>query len=227
MDSLFDTHAASYDEDLAKGISLSGENRDFFARGRIAFLRQCLDGAGGRAASVMDFGCGTGTGAPLLRDILGAERVIGIDTSEASLELARRTYGNVAEFAVMGTAWARGGVDLVYSSGVLHHVPPSRRGEVLKHISESLKQGGMLSLWENNPWSPAARWVMRRIPFDRDAVMLWPTEARRLLRDAGLTVLRTDFLFIFPHALRILRPAEQHLSRWPLGAQYQLLARKR
>jgi len=35
-----------------------------------------------------------------------------------------------------------------------------------------------------------------------------------------------DFCFIFPHALRALRPIERWLTRLPLGAQYLVLARK-
>jgi len=39
-------------------------------------------------------------------------------------------------------------------------------------------------------------------------------------------VLRTDFLFIFPKMLGFLRGLEPQLSRFPFGAQYQLLCRK-
>jgi hypothetical protein len=81
-------------------------------------------------------------------------------------------------------------------------------------------------MWENNPWSPAARFVMSRIPFDRDAVMVWPGEARRLASLAGLSVVRTDYAFVFPNVLRFLRRIEPSLSGFPLGAQYQVLSQK-
>ena len=67
---------------------------------------------------------------------------------------------------------------------------------------------------------------MSRIPFDRDAIMLSAREASRMLRAAGFTVLRTDYLFIFPRALRWFRPLERFLTSLPFGAQYQVLARK-
>jgi hypothetical protein len=67
---------------------------------------------------------------------------------------------------------------------------------------------------------------MSRIPFDRDAVMVWPHEARGLVESARLQVVRTDYCFIFPKALRPLRRLEPFLARLPLGAQYQVLARK-
>lgn len=71
-----------------------------------------------------------------------------------------------------------------------------------------------------------ARYVISRIPFDRDAITLTPPEARRLLGDGGFQVLRTDFLFIFPRWLGWLRRLEPGLTGWPLGAQYLVLGRK-
>jgi hypothetical protein len=84
----------------------------------------------------------------------------------------------------------------------------------------------VFAVFENNPWNPGTRLVMRRIPFDRDAETLSPPAGRRLLRSAGFEVLRTDFVFFFPRALHILRPLERRLARLPLGAQYLVLARK-
>ena len=38
----FDAYAAEYDVALARGISVSGEDKSYFARGRIEWLRDCL-----------------------------------------------------------------------------------------------------------------------------------------------------------------------------------------
>jgi hypothetical protein len=87
--------------------------------------------------------------------------------------------------------------------------------------------GGMFALWENNPWNPGTRYIMSRVPFDKDAITMTPPETRRLLRNAGFEIVRTDFLFLFPHLLRALRPLERVLAPLPLGGQYLVLARKR
>ena len=68
---------------------------------------------------------------------------------------------------------------------------------------------------------------MRRIPFDRDAILLPAPEARQLLLAGGFEIVRIDFQFIFPRMLKWLRGLESQLARWPLGAQYQVLCRKR
>jgi hypothetical protein len=39
-------------------------------------------------------------------------------------------------------------------------------------------------------------------------------------------VLLTDFQFVFPRVLRLLRPIESTGARCPLGAQYMVLCRK-
>ena len=120
-----------------------------------------------------------------------------------------------------------GVADLVYCNGVFHHIAPARRAGAVAFVVRALRPGGLFAFWENNPWNPGTRLIMRRIPFDRDAVMLTPAAARRLLIDGGLEVVGTDFRFYFPASLRRLRPLEPHLRRLPLGAQYLVLARKR
>ena len=93
-------------------------------------------------------------------------------------------------------------------------------------VHRALRLGGYFSFWENNPWSLATRYVMSRCAFDRDAIMLSPPEARALLREGGFEIVRTDFRFIFPHALRAFRKIEDFVYRAPLGTQYQILCRK-
>ena len=104
--------------------------------------------------------------------------------------------------------------------------PPNERTQALNCIYRALRPGGLLAFWENNPWNPGTRYVMSRIPFDRDAITLSAPQARAMLRTAGFTLLRTEFLFVFPSVLRSLRKLEPRLARLPLGAQYQVLCQK-
>jgi SAM-dependent methyltransferase len=220
----FDAFASEYDAALAQGISLSGEDKDFFARGRVEWLRQCLNGA--TTARVLDYGCGTGSTSPLLRSVLGASSVVGVDTSKEEIALARRNAGTGLAFATIDEFKPAGDVDVAYCNGVFHHIPLSRRAEAIQSIRDALRPGGLFSFWENNPWNPGTRLVMSRIPFDRDAILVSAREARRLARAGGFEVLSTHFLFVFPKMLSGLRRLERPLSSLPLGAQYQVLCRK-
>jgi len=222
----FDVHAAEYDEALAEGLHLTGESRQHFAERRIAWLKRQAGRAGVSSAErVLDFGCGDGDAAPLLRDLLGAREVAGVDVSPAMVARAAERHP-WARFAPLESLANLGKFDVVYSNGVFHHIALADRLEAARRVLDALTPAGVFRLWENHPWNPGTRLVMRRVSFDRDAIMLSPPTARRLLRRAGFDVLRTDHLFLFPRTLAFFRPLERLVSRLPLGGQYQVLARR-
>jgi SAM-dependent methyltransferase len=223
----FDRYAADYDAALTQGISVSGEDKDFFARGRVAWLAKCLREISFRPKLVMDYGCGTGQAAPHLLELLAAEKVLGVDVSEGLLAVARRDYGAArTQFLPLAKYQPAGQMDLVFCNGVFHHIPPAERAAAVDYVFRSLKPGGIFALWENNPWNPGTRYIMSRIPFDHDAVTLSPPAARRMLSAGGFEILRTDSTFYFPRALGFMRGLEPLLAKLPFGAQYQVLARK-
>jgi len=223
----FDVYADNYDVALARGISVSGEDKDYFAQRRIEWLRDCLQRLAVPVSQLMDFGCGTGSSSRLFLETLGAEYLIGTDRSPKSLEVARRTYSSKrVQFFLFDAYQPCGQFDLVFCNGVFHHIAPRERVSAIDYVFRSLRPGGLFAFWENNPWNPGTRYVMSRIPFDRNAITLTPPEARQLLRVAGFKILRTDFLFIFPRILSWCRWIEPFCSRLPLGAQYQVLCRK-
>jgi SAM-dependent methyltransferase len=224
---IFDAYAKEYDAALMQGVSISGEGKEYFARGRVLWLVRRLTELGERPQSVVDFGCGTGSATPFLLEIPGVSSVLGMDVSAGSIESARQQHGsNRARFVTLLEYTPNEQMDMVFCNGVFHHIPVAERAEAVRFIYRTLRPGGLFSFWENNPWNPGTRLVMSRIPFDRDAITLIPPEARRLLRDNGFEMLGTDFQFIFPKVLGWLRPLEKRLARLPLGAQYQILGRK-
>jgi SAM-dependent methyltransferase len=223
----FDVYADDYDVALARGISVTGEKKDYFAQRRIEWLRDCLKLVSAQVTTVMDFGCGTGSSSRLFFDILGVEHFVGTDQSPKCLEVATREYGSECnQFVSFDEYQPCDQFDLVFCNGVFHHIPPKERAAAVDYVLRSLRPGGLFSFWENNPWNPGTRYVMSRIPFDRDAITLSSPEARDLLLLGGFEILRTDFLFIFPRILHWCRWIEPLCSRLPLGAQYQILCRK-
>jgi SAM-dependent methyltransferase len=207
--------------------SLSGEDKNYFARGRIAWLANCLRQLAEQPKSALDFGCGTGSAAPFLLDLIGVESVLGVDISAKSLEVSKRTHRSErTQFLLFNQYQPSEQIDLAFCNGVFHHIPVNERAAAVNYIYRSLRPGGLFALWENNPWNPGTRYVMSRIPFDRNAITLTAPETRRLLRAGGFEILRTDFLFIFPRMLSWFRYVEPLIARLPLGAQYQVLCRK-
>lgn len=221
----FDQYASDYEAALQEGLRYSGEDSEFFARRRVEWVRDRLRARGITVTNVLDFGCGTGSSAPLLLELPGAARVIGTDVSSGLVARARAEHGSDSiEFRQPGDEPVVGWADLAYCNGVFHHIPPADRAGALASVRDALRPGGIFALWENNPWNPGTRWIMSRIPFDSDAITLSPPETRGMLIGAGFEVLGVDSTFYFPNALSALRRFEPRLSRLPLGAQYMVLA---
>jgi SAM-dependent methyltransferase len=223
----FDRYAHSYDTILEETLRITGENKDYFARGRLECLARCLARLGKNAGLVLDFGCGTGSTIPLLFEFLGAERIIAIEEFGEMAELARARFGSERVSIRAGSdSLASAVCDTVFCSAVFHHIPSGDRAGVARQIFEYLKPGGLFAFWEHNGWSPAARYVMSQCEFDRGCIPLSAAEARKMLRAVGFEIVRTDFRFIFPRALRWFRGLEPRFTRIPLGAQFQVLCRK-
>lgn len=139
---------------------------------------------------VLDAGCGTGRHARFAASY-GAEQVVALDLS-AAVETARE---NLALFdnvdVVQGdllrppfpTAAAGGGFDIVYSIGVLHHLPDPAAG--FRSLVRFVRPGGAIVVWvyghENNGFVRHVVEPLRRIstmiPPSALRVLAWPLAA--------------------------------------------------
>jgi len=223
----FDLHADTYDADLNQALSISGEDKDYFANGRVQRLARRLAELGEKPHRILDYGCGIGDTSRLLQAVFDAQLVMGVDVSARSIELAEQRNGSsICQFKSFADYTELGNMDLAYCNGVFHHIPEAMRGAAVAYIFERLRPGGLFSFWENNPWNLGTRYVMSQCVFDQDAAMISPPEARALLRKNRFEIVRTDYAFFFPRVLGALRFLESGLTRIPFGAQYQVLGRK-
>ena len=224
--SAFDTYAADYEAALACGLRLTGEGRQHFAERRVAWLAKRLKEKGISPQFVVDFGCGDGATLPILAERLQPARLVGLEPSTACLAQAVSNVQGRWPILAPERFTEHGHVDLIYCNGVMHHIKPVDRAGMLGLLREMLAPGGLLALWENNPWNPGTQWVMRRIPFDRDAMPITGPSAHSLLERCGFSMVAMDYLFLFPRQLRWLRGLEAPLCRWPLGGQYLALVQR-
>jgi 2-polyprenyl-3-methyl-5-hydroxy-6-metoxy-1,4-benzoquinol methylase len=217
----FDRFASSY-EQVVDGVALAGESAVFFAEQKVEYLQRIL--GADLQGPVLDFGCGVG----LLSDTL-SRRVPGIALH--GYDISSESIARIpASLAATGRFTDR--LDelddryrVVVCANVLHHIPPAERHEVLADLVGRLVPGGSLVVFEHNPCNPATRYIVATCPLDEHAVLLSSRTARRLLRRAGLTIHRRDYLSFFPRSLRRLRPVEPFLRRVPMGAQYAVVGR--
>lgn len=112
-----------------------------------------------RGKRVLDAGCGIGRHA-YFAAAYGASGVAALDLSEA-VETAHHNLSGLGNVHVIQgdllrppfrTAAAGGGFDLVYSIGVLHHLPDPEAG--FKSVLRFVRPGGTIAIWvygyENN-----------------------------------------------------------------------------
>jgi SAM-dependent methyltransferase len=222
---MFDGCADRYEEELARGLSVTGESMAYYARERLDWVRRFVERDGVDVKRVLDFGCGVGHATPYIFDRLGAAEVTGVDVSARSLERARERYGSPRTHFVPPDE-ARGPFDLAFTNGVFHHIPPAQRDAAVRFVYTALAPGGIFAFWENNPWNPGTRYIMSRVSFDKDAITITPPEARAMLTAGGFQVIETSSRFFFPRMLAGLRGLEPALSRLPLGGQYLVWCRR-
>jgi trans-aconitate methyltransferase len=222
----FDRFARKYEQDLAQSLAVTGESREFYAQRRIDWTAQCVARLGHSVRQILDYGCGDGANAPMLAARLNAEHVLGVDVSTESIAVARQANSAPGLRFQSSSEWTPDGtIDLAFTNGVFHHIPPAERPECLRAIRRSLTPEGLFAFWENNPWNPGTQIVMSRCAFDEHAIKISPRQAKRLLSNAGFKILRTDSLFYFTRQLSFLRPVENWLRPLPIGGQSQLLCR--
>ena len=78
-----------YDADLAQGLSLAGENADYFAQRRAQLVAQRVGAQGLRVARICEVGCGLGRNLHALARVFPDASLVGTDTSAAMVAHAR------------------------------------------------------------------------------------------------------------------------------------------
>jgi SAM-dependent methyltransferase len=221
--SSFNLYANNYHELLDQSVSISGESGAYFAEVKARYVASVLGpNFDGR---LLDFGCGVGLVSRMLLKHLPAAYIDGYDPSDKSICAIDRELMTRGSFT-----WNRDTLRSDYNgivvANVMHHITPEERQATIDFLASRLADGGRLFIFEHNPANPLTRWAVFRCPFDDDAVLLWPSEAKQIIANSGLQKSAPEYLLYFPHSLRSLRFLEKHLKWCPLGAQYVVVSKK-
>lgn len=121
-------------------------------RKRVVASEFSLDPEEFAGKQLLDAGCGNGTLSAALTDL--GVKIVGLDLNDG-LGLAYRNRTKYSQGAKVGVQYVQGNVvypplkeghfDLVYSSGVIHHTPSSKRA--FDTLARMTKKGGRLYVW--------------------------------------------------------------------------------
>lgn len=220
----FDRHAKHYRALHRRNIAITGEETEYFADYKMADFKRLANQAGlAPDGRYLDFGSGIGTSIVPFGKRMPSAHLVCADVSQDSLALSKQRHGDYVEYAWIhgdGLPFGAAEFDGAFACCVFHHIPHDQHHRVLAELRRTLKPGGLLMIYEHNPYNPLTVRAVRNCPFDENAVLLSSVQMQRAARAAGFVLERCDYRVFFPALLALLRPLEQGLRRLPLGAQY-------
>ena len=228
MKAQFDRHARSYSEEVDASVSFTGKDVDFFAHRKAVDLLEIARRHVGDPAelTMLDVGCGTGVTARHLVDHVG--QLHGVDLSGDAIATATDAVVGAQFEAYDGgrLPFEEAAFDLVFAICVFHHVEVLERKAFAAELGRVVRPGGVVVVWEHNPYNPMTRVAVDRCPFDEGVTLLPRRETERLLGGAGLTIAERRYATFLPIDRDWAQRAERHLGGVPFGAQHYVVARR-
>jgi SAM-dependent methyltransferase len=219
----FDAYRDRYREAVEKSIAFAGTELDFFTRAKVEVLLELAGrrGRDPRCLSFLDVGCGPGETDRFLEGRVG--QLSGVDISPEMIDVASER-NPWAEYRLLRRAepfpFPTGTFDVTFAVCVLHHVPPPERPQLVDEMARVTRRGGLVAIFEHNPWNPLTRRAVAGCEFDEDARLLSGREAGRLLDRSALERDESRYVLFFTRDSALLRWIERRLRKVPLGAQY-------
>lgn len=225
----FDRYNEGYREAIEESIGFARADLDFFTRAKAETLLELVAERLGLPAklSFLDVGCGPGETDRFLDGRVG--HLAGVDVADALLETARRRNPSV-EYrgfdAGEAIPFEDEAFDVCFAVCVLHHVPVAERVPLIDEMRRVCRPGGLILVFEHNPWNPLTRKAVRGCEFDRDAHLLSRREASDLLSAGGVEGRGGRYILFFTRESPLLRGIERRLGWFPLGAQYAVFGQR-
>lgn len=226
----FDQFADEYYQQHKDTIRITGEEPEYFARYKIVDIRDEAAKSGIPAnCRIIDFGCGIGNSIPYFREFFPQADLNCADVSVKSMDLAAKRYPGAETFLqISKTAIPAeaGSFDIAFSACVFHHIDHDDHVHWLGEMRRVTRPGGLLIIYEHNPYNPLTRRAVDTCPFDINARLLTARQLIDRVTQAGWGSARAEYRVFLPRPLAALRGLERFLKPVPLGAQYYVAARK-
>lgn len=228
MGNNFDSYKDKYRNEVQKSISFIKQDIDFFTEVKVRHLLEIAKRGLGNLShlQVLDLGCGIGLTDELLVDKF--EALYGVDISQGMIDKAKTINPSVNYLTYDGKTlpFLDNSLDLVFSICVLHHVSHDNWEKFICEMKRVTKIGGMVVVFEHNPFNPLTRYAVKNCEFDKDAELLKISKTEQLLKLCGLSKIEKGYILFFPFKGTVFTNIERKLEWLPLGAQYFVVGKK-
>ena len=226
----FDEFSINYENQIKSAVSISGEDPEYFQEYKVKDLKNTVNRMNLPYSTIFDFGCGVGGSLGQLNKFFPTSVITGGDVSRRSLLKAKSRYKCADNIKFLeidgGVNLPTSSQDIVFSACVFHHIEPKDHIFWIQELVRVLKPGGILFIYEHNPYNPVTTYVVKNCPLDINAILIKPKTFRSYLRGFNVSKVRVGYKVFFPKFLKSFRSLEDSLKIIPLGAQYCILAIK-
>jgi len=224
----FDDYVQTYQKEVQDSINFIGQDVDFFIELKADLIIELTKRNFGDLSNikVLDIGSGIGLTDQFLTTEI--KNLYGIDVSGGAVENAKNRNPSVRYMSYDGERlpFEDNYFDLAFAINVMHHVNPLQWENFVNEMKRVIKPGGIMAVFEHNPFNPLTRLAVSRCEFDRDAVLLSHNKIKSLFKSVHLEFLEDAYIVFFPFKAKLFRNIEFFLRWLPLGAQHYIAGRK-
>ena len=226
----FDKYSRNYEALHSENIKISGFGPSYFDESKVREVYDFFKSLGREEENLkfLNYGCGIGKSEEFIRRYFHNSEIYSIDVSRESVNTAiERNRGmEKAVFEVIEGDRIPFELkfDVIFAANVFHHIVFEKHLPILQEIRGKMADTGFLFLFEHNPLNPLTLRTVKTCEFDKDARLLTPFYAGRILSQSGFAWKKLRFTIFFPNFLSFLIPFEKKLRSCPLGAQYYYIA---
>lgn len=224
----FEKYKDVYQEEIQKSISFIGRRHSFFVEAKAEKILELTRRYVGNPDTLraLDLGCGVGITDCYLTSHF--KKLHGIDLSRGIVKKAAELNPKVTyrHYAGSKLPYASNSMDVTFTICVMHHVLPSKLGAFVKEMIRVTRRGGLVLVFEHNPFNPLTRVAVSRCELDEGSVLLSMGRAKKILRENSLDIVETKYNFFTPFDGAFFKRLEGLMGWLPLGAQYFVAGRK-
>jgi trans-aconitate methyltransferase len=217
----FDSYSKNYNELVDKALRQTGYDTNSLVVAKLLKLKSLFPSLSNKPLHLLDFGCGIGNLYGHLADFFPQATYTGVDLSKESILKARSRFPGDTNFQYYDAPdWETPKYDLIFASGVFHHIPHTDHAVLIEKLSSLLNQSGRLVIWEHNPINPLTQKIVKECIFDQDAILVPSRDIKNHFRRASLSKIQIIYTTFFPKFLSVLNFMDPYLGWLPLGGQY-------